>query len=143
LQALIANRRGLIQTGEIELQLLAKWITVVTRWPDMIDAMLIDQSFLKSLKDAFMASEELSQYNEGFFATPPGIELKAKYNRGLANPHVKRLIEARDLLNLLKQMPETEIESWPQYLRFTKSTIGTNVVVKPQNSIVPTQQANN
>jgi hypothetical protein len=141
LQALIANRRGLIETGTIQLHLLAEWITIVTRWPDMVDAMLIDQNFLKSLKEAYLASEELSQSNEKFLVSAKGKKLQAKYDRDLANPHVKRLIEARDLSNLLKLMSETEIESLPQYLRFTKSTISANLPVEPPNSLVPGQQA--
>jgi len=134
LQALIANRRRLIETGTIQLDLLAKWITIVTRWPDLIEAMLIDQNFLKSLKEACLASEELSQSNGRFLASAKGKKLQVIYDRYLANPHLKRLIEARDLLNLLKQMPENEIEALPQYLYLTRTTINArNIEEKPPN----------
>ena len=135
LQALIANRRGLMQTGTIQLLLLAKWITIVTRWPDLVEAMLIDQNFLKSLKEAYLALEELAQSNVTYLASAKGKKLQAKYDRDLANPHIKRLIEARDLMNLLKQMSDNETEALPQYLRLTQSTISTGIIDEnPSNS---------
>ena len=75
LQALIANRRGLIETGTIQLRLLAKWITIVTRWPELVEAMLIDQNFLKNLKEAYFASEELSQSDDKFLASAKGKKI--------------------------------------------------------------------
>lgn len=133
LQALIANRRGLIETGTIKLRLLAKWITIVTRWPDLVEAMLIDQNFLKSLKEAYLTSEELYQSDDKFLASAKGKKIQAKLNQLLTNPHIKHLIGAKDLMNLLKQMSDAEIEALPQYLRLTQTTFSAGIVREATN----------
>ena len=90
--------------------------------------MLVDQNFLKSLKEAYVASEELSQSDDKFLASAKGKKIQAKLDRYLANPHIKRLIDAKDLMNLLKQMPDTDTEALPQYLRLTQTTISTGMI---------------
>lgn len=56
LQALIANRRGLLQSGEIRLDLLAKWAVLSLRWPEGVQS-AINGEFRASAKrlDALFA----------------------------------------------------------------------------------------
>ncbi len=55
LQALIANRRGLLESGVIRLDLLAKWIVVTMRWPQMIEMIASDRNSANYMdRDAFL-----------------------------------------------------------------------------------------
>ena len=49
---------------------------------------------------------------------------------------IEHLINAKDHMNLLKQMSNTEIEALPQDLRLTQATINANLVAETSNSSV-------
>lgn len=117
LQALIANRRGLLEAGTIQLGLLAKWVIIATRWPDMIEAVTTDQNFTNSLKQAHEMQEQLR------LASGEIQEMiQADLNALLADPRIKRLIEATDLIRLLDNMTNSEIEAMPYYLYLAQTT---------------------
>src|SRR5260370_2793295 len=51
LNILVANRRRLLERGVIQIGRLARWITIVVRWPDFVDS-ATDQAFLSRLSNA-------------------------------------------------------------------------------------------
>jgi HEAT repeat protein len=127
LQALIANRRGLLETGVIRLDILAKWVIIAMRWPDVIEAMMTNRHFLTSLKQAHETREELRQIqSEGQPFSSDGERpevIEARLNVLLTNPRKKRLIDASDLINLLGDMTGADTEVSPYYLYLAQITI--------------------
>jgi hypothetical protein len=61
LQALIAKRRGLLETEGVKLDVLAKWIVITSRWPRIVDALLADKDFIKRLKEACELASSIRQ----------------------------------------------------------------------------------
>ena len=118
LQALIANRRGLLNTV-IQLPLLAKWIVIVTRWPSLVEAITIDEHFVLRLMEARKMLEDSKQKRL------PQRDYQRRMDPYLENPYIKRLIGATDLMNLLKQITDSEIEMLPCYLYLTQTTVET------------------
>ena len=60
LRALIANRRGLLDSKAIDLSLLAKWVIIRTRWPDLIKAAENNPKFIDNLEQAWELNIELN-----------------------------------------------------------------------------------
>ena len=129
LQALIANRRGLLETGAIKLDVLAKWIVISSRWPCMVDALLADEHFIDHLKKAWEIRETIRR--ERLNSEPEnGQKLQsydeksyqAKLETYTINPHVKLLVDATDLMNLLNQLTDADIQALPIYLHLTRIT---------------------
>ena len=126
LQALIANRRGLLETGVIRLDLLAKWVIIAMRWPDVIEATMTDRSFSISLKKAHKTREKLRQIQSGL--RPASIDeqpevIETELNVLLADPRKKRLVNASDLIDLLEEMTDADIGVAPCYLYLAQITI--------------------
>ena len=61
LRALVANRRGLLNEGVIRLDLLAEWVIIETRWPDVIFALSTDRDLLRRLREAHQIQEKLAR----------------------------------------------------------------------------------
>ena len=134
LQALIANRRGLLEREVVKLDVLAKWIMITSRWPSIVNALHADKDFIKRLKEAYDTANTISQerlkYQPG--RTGPGNyeeyeasqvrSYQAKLETYSADVHIKLLIDAADLLHLLSEMTEADLEAWPVYLHLTQST---------------------
>lgn len=51
LQSFIANRRGLLNEDEIQLDLLAKWAVISLQWPELIQSIIFDKEFMSHFKD--------------------------------------------------------------------------------------------
>lgn len=101
LQALIANRRGLLEYDAIRLDLLAKWIVITMRWPQMIEIIESDRAFANRLgqdvdRDAF-----------------------------LENPTLKQMPKANDLIDLMKTIPQDDFSSLIEYVRLAWTTEAT------------------
>ncbi len=126
LQSLIANRRGLLETGVIRLDLLAKSLTIAMRWPDMIEAMMTDQNFVNSLQEARQTREQLRDWIQSRRITEEEVQqetsiLQSRLDVLVADPRTKRLIDATDLIHLLEDMTGPDIEALPYYLHLTQS----------------------
>jgi hypothetical protein len=59
LLALIANRRDLLHQRVIRLDLLAIWVVILTRWPDIIDTLETDGQFMSRLRQAQVLKRDL------------------------------------------------------------------------------------
>jgi len=124
LQALIANRRGLLERREIRLDLLAKLVIIATRWPDLIAAMMGDPGFVNRLMQAYRTREDLREIESGrtdLVADPPE-SLKARLDVLTADPRIRRLIDAADLVQLLDNMTQDDIATLPRYLHLARIT---------------------
>ena len=101
LNILIANRRGLLEQGTIRAALLAKWLTIVVRWPDFAD-LALDQDFIKKLWEA--ASWRAKTLDP---RAPVNVEqavaLLAPY---LEDPRIKRFVAVLPLFQLLGSFVE-------------------------------------
>ncbi|GAC1421837.1 MAG: hypothetical protein NVSMB54_00010 [Ktedonobacteraceae bacterium] len=123
LQILIASRRGLLAAEVIQVEFLAKWLIITTRWPDVVEGMLQDKSFLSNLKVAYEAKEQLRELRrEGIKKDDEALEraYQARIDYHSTNPYVSRLIAASELMILLNQMTNTELLN---YLHFTRTTL--------------------
>ena len=129
LQALIANRRGLLENGEIRLDLLAKWMIIVTRWPSIATAITFDKNFVKHLRDAHKLMNEARQTKLKGADAEKGVQVRL--DAFLSDLYIKRLVDATDLLDLLNNMTNLEIKAFPTYLNLTRTTIETPVTRKP------------
>ncbi len=129
LQALIANRRGLLEAGAIKLDVLAKWIVISSRWPSVVDALLADEHFIDHLKKAREILETIRRErlniepeNEQKLQFYDEKSYQAKLETYTINPHVKLLVDATDLMNLLDQLTDVDIQALPIYLHLTRIT---------------------
>jgi hypothetical protein len=105
----------------------AKWIVISSRWPSVVDALLADEHFIDHLKKAQEIhdtirreqqnigpenEQKLQSYDEKFY--------QAKLETYTINPHVKLLVDATDLMNLLNQLTDVDIQALPIYLHLTR-----------------------
>jgi hypothetical protein len=119
LQALIANRRGLLDNGKIELDRLAKWMLVSMGWPAVTEAIIADHS----LKDRLLEAHRLIRY------VLPKVEDEAKRSELartrleplLEDSAVKRFYRTKELMQLLEEASVSEAEMLP-YLNLTEVT---------------------
>ncbi|HII07612.1 MAG TPA: hypothetical protein HA349_09960 [Methanotrichaceae archaeon] len=100
LQALIANRRGLLEYDTIRLDLLAKWIVITMRWPQMIEIIESDRNSANYLdRDAFLEDlKEEKMPNEG------------------------------DLIELIKTISPSDFRRLPEYSRLAEMTVNRSKV---------------
>jgi hypothetical protein len=108
LNILIANRRGLLEQGVVEIAQLARWNAIVARWPDFVD-WAMDQAFLKRLSEAselWATSHQTSHAQTKEHATT----LLAPY---LKDPRIRRFVGNRQLFSLLRSFlgPRREIDA--------------------------------
>jgi len=97
LMALIANRRGLLDHKIISLDLLAKWVVITMRWPQMTEIMTSNQDFVDNLRqDKLLEDPRVKEMNE------------------------KSEIDANDFLRLMKEIP---IEELHHYLHLAETTV--------------------
>jgi hypothetical protein len=120
LQALIANRRGLLESRDIELDLLAKAVIIAMRWPDVIDGVMSDREFVTRLQQAHADKTRLRQVQACEIDDSPDAkqELESRLGVLLADTRVDRLVDAQDLIDLLHDI---DVESLPYYFRLTQS----------------------
>lgn len=130
LQALIANRRGLLETEVIKLDTLARWIVISTRWPGMVDALLDKEDFINRLKEARVMRETIRRERLKDLGHGENINTQLRLLEGYesqfdtykADPHIKLLVDADDLANLLNQLTAEDIQALPIYLHLTQIT---------------------
>jgi hypothetical protein len=119
LHALIANRRGLLETGVTPLDLLAKCVIIAMRCPDMVEEIMTDQGFVNRLKQARQIKDRLLESEYG-----PEQEQRDRTSLGnlLTDPRIERLIDATDLIALLEDMTTEEFEGLPYCLHLVEIT---------------------
>jgi KAP family P-loop domain len=119
LQALIANRRGWLDNGTIELDRLAKWMLVSMGWPTVTEAIIADHSLQNRLLEAHrLARDMLPQAKDE--------SKRSELTRTMLEPlledsAVKRLYRTKELMNLLDEASGSEAEILP-YLDLTEIT---------------------
>ena len=121
LQALIANRRGLLETGVIRLDLLAKWMIIVTRWPSMATAITFDKNFVNNLQEAHKLMNQEKQNKLKGVDSEQALQVRLR--AFLSDPYINRLVDATGLIDLLNTMTDSDIEAFPTYLNLTRTTI--------------------
>jgi hypothetical protein len=118
LQALIANRRELLNDGTIELKYLAKWVIISTRWPGVAEAALSDPTFITLLIQTHDTYIEVQAIKD---ATKRRETRRSKLNPLLADSRVKQFYRAKELIKLLNELPLSETEMLA-YLYLTRVT---------------------
>jgi len=98
LQALIANRRGLLESDVIRLDILAKWIVITMRWPQMIGIIESEKAFANRL------GEDVDR--DDF----------------LESPIVKEMPKAEDFIDLMKTIPLDDFSKIIEYIRLASTT---------------------
>src|SRR5260370_909748 len=109
LQALIAQKRGLLGPTGINVGSLAKAVVISMRWPELASSMMKDGSTCQKLRHVFVAQEQLrvmestetGDQSEMLTARNALQKLKAKC--------LSRFINADDLNRLLSSMDDVEI----------------------------------
>jgi HEAT repeat protein len=81
LLALIANRKRLLESKIISLDMLAKWTVIQIRWPDIIDTLETDKSFVERLNKAQKLQNRIQKSSDR-------LEILVQ---GLTNPDFNRL----------------------------------------------------
>jgi hypothetical protein len=118
LQALIANRRGLIDDGTIQFERLSKWIIISTRWPAVVEAAMSDPAFINRLVEAHDTDEELRALDDE--AAREQLS-RSRQDPLLADPRIRVLHQADELVRLLKDLPLSGRQTLP-YLYLTRVT---------------------
>jgi len=118
LQALIANRRGLVDDGTIRFDHLSRWIIISTRWPAVVEAAMPDPAFMSRLVEAHDTDEELRALDDE--AAREQLS-RSKLSPLLADPRIRELYKADELAQLLKDMPLSGDQT-SAYLYLTRVT---------------------
>jgi hypothetical protein len=120
LQALIANRRGLVDDGTVRFDHLAKWVIISTRWPTIVEGVLSDPDFINRLLEARenydrMQAIEVPEDRDNF--------KRARLDPVLADTRIARLYRADEPLRLLNTLDpsDADISSYLYLTRVTSS----------------------
>ncbi len=93
LQALIANRRKLLEGGVIHLDLLANWLVAETRWPELMTDVLQHPDLVSRAREA----RSIAAKHEA----DPTPDNRARMDAFMSDPAVKRLAEAQEALGFI------------------------------------------
>jgi hypothetical protein len=116
LQALIANRRGLVDDGTIQFEHLAKWVIISTRWPAVVDSVMSDPDFIERLVQAHEMLNEVQAIED---STAREEASRSKLEPMLVDPRVRQLYRADELIRLLKDLSSSGVEM-SSYLYLTR-----------------------
>jgi len=122
LQALIANRRGLLRPDAIRLDLLAKCLIVTMRWPDFALAVAVDNGFVPSLIDIHDEQRRLKDLQGR--SPKDQVEDAQALELRMSDPRIKRWADATELVDLLKQIVTQTGFSFAGYFALTQMTGG-------------------
>jgi hypothetical protein len=124
LQSLIANRRELLQDDKIDLRLLAKWVVMITRWPDISEAMQTDGGFVTRLKESSQMAAALKADENAPKAKKMTVdnrqEMQTEYNAFIDDDRIARLLLVQDLVRLLADISEEEANTLRTYFYLTE-----------------------
>ena len=120
LKAMIANRRGLIDDGSIELEKLAKMEIVEMRWPDAIE-IVCNTDLMKRVCEAVKADRELKDES----STEDEKRIAASRYKTLVNdPAIKRLVNIPELADILGSMCVDDSGLVPPCYYFLSRVVG-------------------
>jgi hypothetical protein len=118
LQALIANRRGLVDDGTIRFDHLGKWVIVSTRWPTIVEAVISDPGFVHRLIQAHDTEEKLRAVEDD---TARDKARRSRLDPLLSDPRIMSLYTDKELIPLLQVLPFSGTEMLP-YLYLARVT---------------------
>jgi hypothetical protein len=98
LRAAICERRMLFSRGILDLRILAKWVMIETRWPDVNMILREQPDFARRLLEA----DDLRQRAE---ADLQDTVLQGQLKRIKEDEQMGRFLDARDLIRVLKSIP--------------------------------------
>jgi hypothetical protein len=139
LKALIANRRGLLEKGEIRLIQLARLVTIELRWPDLLEGYRTSGDFIYRLQEAHELQKLIQQQlNSQSAGTKEENEEEIKISREQLEHHranleslltkarISRLINASDLFELfdLINISHEDLGPYLQLAEITKRRVG-------------------
>lgn len=110
LLSLITNRRRLLERGSINLNLLATGLVISTRWPEIINVITGNPSWLNNLRDTH---RKWAMSDEGS---------KALLIDSINDPLARQFIGENDLISLLDKLPNGDIDALHYHLSFTQLT---------------------
>jgi hypothetical protein len=110
LQALIANRRGLLDDGTIHLEQLAKWLIISTRWPTVIEGTVSDPDFIEHLMQAHDVQDHLDAIED---PSARDVASRSRLDPLLVDPRIKQLYKSEELIRLLKDLALNSSDSPP------------------------------
>lgn len=103
LRAFLANRRGMLDSGAINLSVLSRWVVIRVRWPDFIQAAEADPKFIERLQQAIdLRTKMLSETDENKLKP-----LKTQYDALAKDKRIERLVDATDLVGLMRQIVQS------------------------------------
>lgn len=124
LQSLIANRRDLLEGGQIDLRLLAKWVVIITRWPDISEAMQTDGEFMARLKETSQMGATLKADDNAPKAKKMTDnnrqDMQQLYDGHMLDERIARLLVVNDLLRLLDNISEDDANTLRTYFYLTE-----------------------
>jgi hypothetical protein len=122
LQALIANRRKLLEENVIDLELLAKWLVAGTRWPELMSDILDDPNLVSRAAEA--------RRLHAAYRKDPGPENAKLLEVATEDPRVKRLADAEDAARVIEDLRRRAGDRLGDYL-YLGRIVG-EAKVKPQ-----------
>ncbi|MBL8156841.1 MAG: hypothetical protein JNM70_21880, partial [Anaerolineae bacterium] len=99
LRAAICERRTLFSRGILDLRLLAKWVMIETRWPD-VNMILREQP---DFADRLLKADDLRQAVE---KDPKDLALRQQLKRVKEDEQMGRFLAAHDLIRVLRTIPK-------------------------------------
>jgi hypothetical protein len=108
LQALIANRRKLLENRVIQLHLLASWLVAETRWPELMSDVLDNPDLVARARYARKIIET--------YQRDPSPENHATLEVAISDPIVKRLAEAEEALTFIETLRTAAGDRLQDYL---------------------------
>jgi hypothetical protein len=121
LQALLANRRGLVDDGTVRFDHLAKWVIISTRWPTIVEAAISNPAWVERLLNARSTYSELLDIED---ETAREQASRLRLEPLLMDPRVALLYTADEPVNLLSDLYTSYAQLWP-YLYLSRVTTST------------------
>ncbi len=115
LKTLIANRRGLIASQDINLSILAKIVVIEMRWPNVLEGIISDPQFINSLLSASSFIKKKRNDIQGIGRGPEADNYKAIYDAYQTDISIRNYLDAEDLHTILELIPHDLDELLPYY----------------------------
>ncbi|MCL4299791.1 MAG: TIR domain-containing protein [Anaerolineae bacterium] len=142
LQALIANRRGLLDQQIIQIGPLSQWLLLASLWPDAVEAIANDPDFVNRLNDANTLRTELRQRRTEAASAQDLKDLdfkneqvktaEARLNIYMEeDPLIKQLFATPELFGLLAGLDTASPAAFSQYLHLAQMSVDTSARQQP------------
>jgi hypothetical protein len=118
LQALIANRRRLLDDGTVVFDHLAKWVIISTRWPAVVEGVVSDPAFVDRLLEARDNHNRMQDIEESVLRD---AFKRQQLDPLLADPRIALLYRAEEPLRFLDNLYSSGSDMSP-YVYLTRVT---------------------